>query len=350
MKAHILYKLFIVAIVLVISACGGSSTEDGVSSTDDQVSSTEDEVDQEVTPPVDIIPVEEPTNKTILEGTWVSNCLSNSNATFTFIQTTLIFSGGEYEATTNVFDNPSCFGEVLTTKSYAALFIIGETITTISGLEAVEVDILFNGDYRENIVSINGDTLYLGVDSEQDDRPVELNYDYVYTKISDSSTPNQPAAEEELDQLKMGDWFYGGSYDGFFEEQHIVISENKIRFYSIVSGNLMESAYSGLHDLPLDSSPLGLDPNKHYKYSIDANDVNIYVIDDESIAVSTEVQTGKNIGTATILNVSDGSEVISWQQQVPTIPTNYIFQLELEGDTLSFGIPSHPLIYTRANN
>ncbi len=327
----------------MISACGGSSTED-------QVSSTEDEVDQNVTPPVDIIPVEEPTNKTILEGAWISNCLSNSNATFTFMQTTLIFSDGEYESRTNVFDNPSCFGEVLTTKSYAGLFIIGETITTVSGLEAVEVDIPIIGYHIETIVSVNGDTLYLGVESEQDDRPVELNYEYVYTKVSDSSTPNQPAAEDEIDPLMMGDWFYGGDFNEFFEEQHIVISENKIRFYSILSGNLMENVYSIAHGLPLNGSPLNLDPNKHYKYFIDANDVNVHVIDDGSIAISTEIQTGNNIGTATILNASDGLEVISWQEQVPIVPTNSIFQLELEGDTLSFGIPGHPLIYTRANN
>ncbi len=120
-----------------------------------------------------------------LSGKWTSDCyldvpniISNEHIIEEFV-----FSNGTFEHSTRTWTNSTCSGEENSNYIWSGTYIVGNSIITSSGLEAVEVDF----DYDENgfkwlqIIRLNGNEFNYGVFNDGI-RPVELDFWITLTK------------------------------------------------------------------------------------------------------------------------------------------------------------------------
>ena len=119
-----------------------------------------------------------------LEGTWVSNCYLDGINEYTVDD--FVFSGNTVSASYKTWDNSSCSGIPIDSDGGSGTFTVGKTMTTSSGLEAVEVDfnIIFNGQTFTvlDIITRNGNEFNYGIFNGLNTRPTELNFDVILTK------------------------------------------------------------------------------------------------------------------------------------------------------------------------
>ena len=154
----------------LLVACGGGNDEDPTENNDE----TEDE----------------------LQGTWVSSCVSYSSF---YLLSSTTFSVGSYSSSSSAFFDSECADSVQGV-SVTGSFVVGEAITTSSGVSAKEIDFIIEtidgvsaSETSFGIYRIMDNTLFTGnlgfiegsgIDtSTEENRPTALNFDLPFTKI-----------------------------------------------------------------------------------------------------------------------------------------------------------------------
>lgn len=129
-------------------------------------------------------------NATELEGTWVTTCLMESSGSF---EDTITFSGNTFSTSGKEYADTAC-SVFDTNYSASGTFVIGNAMTTSSGLSAKEIDVtLLKIDGAGvsinvyDIYRIDGEKLYFGDDSLLDatsvaNRPIDLDFNEDYIK------------------------------------------------------------------------------------------------------------------------------------------------------------------------
>ena len=137
-------------------------------------------------------------NLTELEGKWLSICDSSLGNGLSF-QSRMNVSGNEIILSAHVYDDADCITENTTIAPFEpliAIFSVGSSVTTSSGLSAQKIDILMldidgqAGPFTEyDIFHISEGKLYIGdtsgvYDGKSDDtRPINLNLEALVTKV-----------------------------------------------------------------------------------------------------------------------------------------------------------------------
>ncbi len=142
-------SLLIVLLALVVSACGGSSTN-----SDDM------------------------TNNEFI-GSWRLACHDSVSGIYTFTSEFYLADYTEYE-------NPDCTGEVVREGKIESPITYGDKVTAESGVSATELDIFFDVEGNTlialELIYRDGNILYFGVDTENEMRPSDINFDVQLTK------------------------------------------------------------------------------------------------------------------------------------------------------------------------
>ena len=137
-------------------------------------------------------------NQTALEGKWVTPCDNSFGTGFSF-QGSLEVSGNEMRVNGHIYNDTDCITEntsIEPLEPRVAIFTIGSSLTTLSGLSAQKIDILMldsNGQsdvFTEyDIFRISEGKLYIGDSSggydgkSEETRPVDLNFEALLTKV-----------------------------------------------------------------------------------------------------------------------------------------------------------------------
>lgn len=148
---------FIIVLTLFIAACGGGG--------DSALSESSDPIG--------------------LNGTWVSECYYDDEFD-EYTREELRFSGFDFSALVQNYSNANCLGAPDDEGSFSGTFSVGSTITTVRGLEAVEIDFTFQvgnqTDTVNDIVRVDSDRLWFGEETNNGSRPNRLNFDVEYTR------------------------------------------------------------------------------------------------------------------------------------------------------------------------
>lgn len=119
-----------------------------------------------------------------LEGTWITSCYLDGVNKYTIEE--MIFSGNAVDANFKFWSNASCSGNPASSGSAFGTFTLGETITPVSGNEAVQIDLDldFNGSkiVLQDIISQNDNAFNLGVANGGNGRPTELDFNITYLR------------------------------------------------------------------------------------------------------------------------------------------------------------------------
>ena len=126
-------------------------------------------------------------NTTELEGIWVGPCDSFLDGTSE--NAILTISGNTYTYTGKGYSDSTCSLSDGSSVSDSGTFIIGNSLTTSSGLPAREIDLFSpNEDPEYDIYNISNAKLYLGDFTAEKNgtsaanRPVDLDFSWYYTK------------------------------------------------------------------------------------------------------------------------------------------------------------------------
>ena len=154
-------RILLIALVTILYSCGGDS-DDGKTMNSNLAESMG------------------------INGTCLSNCYESPYDPGLYIIDSFSFSGNSVTTTFWDYQDSSCSGSVSLTGSASGSFVIGEEVTTDSGLKATEID--FNMTYQGSqftildIIQVSENYFYLGVWGDSNIRPTELKFDTVLTK------------------------------------------------------------------------------------------------------------------------------------------------------------------------
>jgi len=124
-----------------------------------------------------------------LEGTWVSACISDDQDTDdllddTYIVETRVFTEDDVTISFQAYETIGCITESSSAEETGTYELSDTTTTTESGYEVntltmVIDETLIRDSYTiEDIVLIEQDYLYTGLETEDDSTPTEINLDY----------------------------------------------------------------------------------------------------------------------------------------------------------------------------
>ena len=117
-----------------------------------------------------------------LTGTWLQEC-NNGNGFSAIYE----FSEIELTVTTTEYPNADCSGDSVSTTTISAVYAIGETLVLADGNTVYEMNFIANLEGAievEEILFLEGDRLYNGVETEDRSRPTEIDFVNFLVKIS----------------------------------------------------------------------------------------------------------------------------------------------------------------------
>ena len=108
-----------------------------------------------------------------LIGSWLLECDESTSQLYEISEIEMLVESTEFE-------NEDCSGDVISSSSTSAIYSIGEPVSLSGGDTAYEVDltVTIDGESIEilEILFIDGERLYSGVETEDDSRPTEIDF------------------------------------------------------------------------------------------------------------------------------------------------------------------------------
>ena len=112
-----------------------------------------------------------------IEGDWVTPCLLLSG-TFFYSQYRYSFRDGNYNAYLMLFEDSGCSLLISETEEtyQRATYVLGDVLTTDSGIEATEIDLVYQDSSASySIFAVIDNVLYFGIwPNAPEQRPTEL--------------------------------------------------------------------------------------------------------------------------------------------------------------------------------